>query len=155
MFFAVEVLFLLPSNKKTKVKMKMKAKKTNSASENAILYPVTQTDSLIAFNFVNEANDTLAWLYVPLNVFLLGVSTQKIKIYFEQTTYQCPLWLLAIMNNRTATSAYFVTDWTNIQVVGLITLKRICCIWLCSRHKKCSRNEGKQTTDNYRKQVPR
>ena len=35
-FFAVEVLFLLPSNKKTKVKKKIKAKKTNSASENAI-----------------------------------------------------------------------------------------------------------------------
>ena len=151
MFFAVEVLFLLPSNKKTKVKMKMKAKKTNSASENAILYPVTQTDSLIAFNFVNEANDTLAWLYVP---FYVGRVDSKNK-NIEQTTYQCPLWLLAIMNNRTATSAYFVTDWTNIQVVGLITLKRICCIWLCSRHKKCSRNEGKQTTDNYRKQVPR
>ena len=35
-FFAVEVLFLLPSNKKTKVKMRIKAKKTNSVSENAI-----------------------------------------------------------------------------------------------------------------------
>ena len=35
--------------------MKIKAKNTNSASENAILYPVTQTDSLIAFNFVYEA----------------------------------------------------------------------------------------------------
>ena len=30
------MLFLFPSNKKTKVKMKIKAKKTNSASENAI-----------------------------------------------------------------------------------------------------------------------
>ena len=36
-FFAVEVLFLPPSNKKTKVKMKIKAKKINSASENAII----------------------------------------------------------------------------------------------------------------------
>ena len=36
-FFAVVVLFLLPSNKKTKVKMKMKAKKINSAPENAII----------------------------------------------------------------------------------------------------------------------
>ena len=35
-FFAVEVLFLLRSNKKTKVKMRIKAKKTNSVSENAI-----------------------------------------------------------------------------------------------------------------------
>ena len=27
-------------------------------------YPVTQSDALIAFNFFNEANDSLAWLYV-------------------------------------------------------------------------------------------
>ena len=37
-FFAVEVLFLAPSNeiKKPKAKMKINAKKTNSTSENAI-----------------------------------------------------------------------------------------------------------------------
>ena len=35
-FFAVEVLFSLPSKKRLNVKMKIEAKKTNSVSENAI-----------------------------------------------------------------------------------------------------------------------
>ena len=52
-FFAVEVLFLLPSNKKTKVKMKIKAKMTNCMyirkrySVPLFCSSVSQTDSLI------------------------------------------------------------------------------------------------------------
>ena len=82
MFFAVEVLFLLPSNKKTKVKRRTKAKNTNSASENAIRssYFVIESRKLMhlsRLNFVNEANYSLAWLYV---LFYSGRVDSKNKI---------------------------------------------------------------------------
>ena len=82
-FFAVELFFLLPSNKKTKVKLKTKTKKTNSASENAfisVLFTYHETSFM-----VNDLNHNMAH----------GTEELFMTLMIQQVAIDCKLYVLS------------------------------------------------------------
>ena len=80
--FAVEVLFLLASNKKTIVKLKIKTKKTNSASENAfisVLFTYHETSFM-----VNDLNHNMAH----------GTEELFMTLMIQQVAIDCKFYVL-------------------------------------------------------------